>query len=449
MTRVPEEKRKCPRLKANLKVDVSEKTSCNSIDLSEGGLSFSSIETIASPQVSLKISFTKEFELKADAKLVWKRDLADGVSSYGVEFVGLTEPQKAALRKELIKTQVKGLLDEIKDPGVKDNVANFFLKDMLDYVNEINRIIASASNEPGYSYELERKFAHLNNQILLKGFCLEELIENKSIMDTGKQYFRSLVGAWAYKSPIVKRAFEKPRGYPGDYLMLEAIYNNVPLIKSSIGLYFDKYFLNSPYAVALRYRKDRLREILKNEIQNSALKTVRIFNIACGSCREIKELPSAIFKDKNVIFTCLDWDEEAIAFSQQALKGFPPNAAFNFAREDIMDFIKVTTVIESFAKQDLMYAAGVIDYLPDNILKLFIRCFFGLLKKEGKLILTHKNKEKNFSPLPLNWFCDWSFVPRSKDEVARIFYDSGINNFSFLVETDEFNDIFYFYLTRH
>jgi len=440
-----EDKRRFPRVKANVRLKTTKNVLSESIDLSEGGISFDSNEVISSPTISLNINFPEEkSELKVDARLIWERSLEDGKSIYGVEFIDLDETQKSILRKELIMTQIKSLLNEIKEPQVKKDISNFFLKDMLVYISEITRIASFVSKHYEYSEEMERKIIHLSNEILLKGYCLEELIENKIIMNKNKESFRFLVGAWVYKSPMIKRAFDKPKGYPGDYLMLESVYDNQPLAKSGIGVYFDKYFLSSPYAVAVRCRKDKLREFVEREIKQEASKNIKIFDIACGSCREIIEIPVTSFKGKAITFSCLDWDEDALEFSRNKVSNFPSNVKFNFIKEDIMKLIKDFSLINSFENQDLVYSIGLIDYLPDRILKLFLQFFYGILKVKGKLILTHKNKEKTFSPVGPDWFCNWKFVPRSKEEVVHLFYSSGIKDFSLSTEVDEFNDIFYF-----
>lgn len=448
MDKFSEEKRSYPRVKTDIKIGLPNKASAESVDLSEGGACFNSTETISSPVISLQINFPDK-KVKINAKLIWKRDLTDGESLYGVEFTNLDEQQRAMLRKELMETQINELLSAIKDRDVKKQVHHFFAVDMLDYMTELLKVSAHLSVGNQNLDEVEKKFFHLNNQILLKGYCLEEVLENKILTSKNKELFRFLVGTWAYKSPIVKRAFEKPRGYPGDYLMLEIVYNNRPLAKDGMGFYFDKYFLSNPYAVAVRYRKDKLREILKNEIKQSALKTIKIFNIACGSCREIKELPAGIFQNKTVVFTNLDWDEEALDFSRIALKDLPANSKCDFVKEDIMNLIKGAGTAKTFEKQDLVYSIGLIDYLPDRVLKLFMQYFYGLLKEKGKLVLTHKNKEKTFSPIAPDWFCNWKFVPRTKEEAIKLFYNCGIKSFDLSTEVDEFNDIFYFTITKH
>jgi hypothetical protein len=449
LVQILEERRSYPRIKTNLKVDVSENILGDSIDLSEGGLSFSCTQTIRSPEISLQVCFPgSEFKLKANAMLVWNRNLESGVTSYGVEFVDLDDNQKSILRKELIKAQISGLLDEVKIPEVKKLISDFFLKDMLSYINELIKIGLYVSKENKYSEGLERKLDQLHTQALLKGYCLEELLTHKRIIQKVKDNFRLLVGTWIYKSSIVKCGFEKPQGYAGDYKISEIIYDNKPISKG-IGTYLDNYFLKSPYAVTVRMRKNRLREILKNYINGTKSDKVNVLNIACGSCREIRELLPDLKTKSTISFTCLDWDKDALKFSQDTLLPLKPgNVEFKFYKENVMNLIKDGYASRSLSKQNLIYSIGFIDYLPDRILKRLIYALYQLLQKEGKFILTHKNREKTFPPIPPDWFCDWNFVPRNKEELTKLFYDCGISKFLLSLESDDFNYMFYFTLTK-
>ena len=76
-----------------------------------------------------------------------------------------------------------------------------------------------------------------------------------------KLHFRKSIEPWFSQSFLMSRGLNKPNGHPGDYETLEAIYDNKP-ISSGIGEYLDRYFLNAPLAVAVRNRKDRMRDIL-------------------------------------------------------------------------------------------------------------------------------------------------------------------------------------------
>ena len=354
----------------------------------------------------------------------------------------------AEVSKELINSQISGFLNEIKDAEAKKQVSHFFLKDLLDYIGKIIELSSDISKQKGYSLELERKLDQLNTQILLKGYCLEELLSDKKIMQKVKDNFRQLTGVWVYKSVIMKRALEKPRGYPGDYKMLEIVYDNKS-ISEGVGMYFDNYFLKNPYAVAVRIRKDRLRELLRDYINETKLNKINILNIACGSCREIKELLPDLKTQNTVVFTCLDWDEEALKFSQDTLLPYKSkNVELKFVKEDVMNLIKNVNAAPSLGKQSLIYSIGLIDYLPDSVLKRLIQALYQILQKGGRLVLTHKNREKTFPPILPDWFCDWKFVSRNKDEVVNLFYNCGISGFSFSLESEDFGYIYYFTVTK-
>ena len=449
MVRIVEEKRRYPRVKANLKVALPKNISGTSVDVSESGLSFNAEESISSPTISVQFQFSDiASKFVTEAKLVWKRNLDDGTSLYGVEFVDLNEKQKAELRKELIKTQCDNLLSAIKDVKTKDTISRFFLTDLLDYINEVVRLIPHLSKDE-YSEELEKRLEHLNTQFLLKGYCLEELLSDKRNMQKVKENFRQLIGTWAYKSVIMKRALDKPRGYPGDYKMLEIVYDNRP-ISRNIGAYFDNYFLKNPYAVAVRIRKDRLREMLLSFLNGTKSNSkINVLNIACGSCREIRELLASIKTNVSITFNCLDWDDEALQFSKDVLLPISPkNVSFNFLKEDVMNIGKEGSLTQSIGKQDIIYSIGLIDYLPDRILSKLLNALYQLLRKDGKLILTHKNKEKTFPPVPPDWFCDWKFVSRNKDEAVKLFHNCGFGSFSLETEADDFEYIYYFTITK-
>jgi SAM-dependent methyltransferase len=443
------EKRLYPRIKTGLKVDISRNISAELIDLSEGGVRFGSKDTIVSPTVSLQIHFPgRKSILKSKAKFVWRRDYEEKGSVYGVEFVSLSERQKRVLRKELIKTQIEGLITEIGNPELKEIVYRFFLKDILNYTSEIIKLISNLSENGEYSQELEKKIECLNNHILLKGYCLELLLSNEEIISKIKDNLRKLIGVWIYKSEIVKYAFYKAGGYPEDYKILEFIYNNKP-VSEAIGVYFDNNFLKSPYAVALRLRKDYLKELLQHYISETTDARIYILNITCGCCREIYELLKGFSIKREVTFTCVDGDREALEYSRSSLNDFvSKNIEVRFINEDIKGIIENNTFKQLYGKQNFIYSLGVLDYLSDRTLQNLVATLYQLLKRGGKLILTHKNKDKTFPPLTPDWFCNWKCVPRNRDEVFRLLYDCHLHQGLISVKSDNFGYIYYFIIEK-
>ena len=443
------EKRNSPRVKADLELKLPKGFEAESIDFSEGGLKLNSKETISSPMVSLSIKFPdKKTEFKAKAQLVWQRDTGLGDSIYGIKFVNLKDSQKKALREELIENQLKSVLEEIKDEETKGYILKFFSSDILDYINEITEVTEHQGEETKYSQELEKKLEHLNNKILLKGYCLELLLTDKAVLQKVKENFRDLVGVWVYKSAIVKRAFEKPTGYPEDYRMLELIYENLPISKN-VGLYFDNIFLKSPYSVSIRNRKNHLSRKIIDFVNNSQLNLSNILSVCSGTGHEIADAIPLFNPSKKVNFTCVETDEKALDFSRDVLsQSVNDNIRFDFKHEAIFRILEADKLINKYDKQNLIYTLGIIDYLSDRAAKRIIKILYSLLEKGGMLILSHRDRDKTFPPIPPDWLCDWKVIARNEEEMSKLFYEVGIPNVALSTESDNFGYIHYFTLTK-
>jgi len=450
MQEVFEDKRDYPRIKANLRVNIAEGVLARSADVSEGGARLNCEYAITTPTISLQIHFPNSTgQFRAEAKLIWKQNVQQGSSSYGVEFLHLSAAQRRVLREELIKAQIAGLLRQVEDLTVRAHVCQFFLNDTLDYIDKVLALIDSLSQRTSYALDIEEAIERLNNQILLKGYALELLLDNGALMGQVKRYFRQLVHTWIYKSVLLRRTFCKCGAYPLDCRMLEIIYDNQP-VSAGIGIYFDKSFLKNPYAVAIRKCKDYLKTILADCIRDTYAPQMKMMAVSCSSCRELREMLPDLAVAGELSITCLDEDDDALRCSQDNLRyRIPRNTRFSFAREAVSDIIEKEGCLDKYGRQNIIYSMGVADYLSGEALKKFIAALYGQLAAGGKLIITHRNAEKTFAGILPDWFCDTKPFCRSHQEVTGIFHESGISNFSLATQTDNFSYIYYFIVTKN
>jgi hypothetical protein len=121
---------------------------------------------------------------------------------------------------------------------------------------------------------------------------------------------------------------------------------------------------------------------------------------------------------------------------------------FKFAKEDITNILTDESSAESLGRQNIIYSIGLFDYLPNIVMKKLVYVLFNALRLGGKLIFTHKNREKTFPAIPPDWASDWKFLQRNKEEVTALLHDCGISGFSLSSEADDFGYIHYFTLTR-
>jgi extracellular factor (EF) 3-hydroxypalmitic acid methyl ester biosynthesis protein len=345
--------------------------------------------------------------------------------------------------------KIRPLLDTLNDNNARHMVENFWSKASRYFgvLFGINKAIEEGIlyEEPASDIVIQETEA-----ILQEGKILEESLNNTEIIKKVKIIFRECGIPVGLKSEIVKHAFLKPRGYAGDYGIIEIVCDN-KIISKGFGYCGDKVFINNDYAKAVRSRKDKMKNMLVNFINNEKKLNLDILNIACGSCREIKEM----FEENNfdttnkISFTLVDQDQKALDFSKNVLKISPPNIEYHYLRNSIYDYINNP---ESFREQlnniDLIYTIGLADYLPENVLKALTAFLFSLLKPDGKLIIAHKDS-KSYSPLAPDWWCDWTFHLRDESEMIELVNTSGIEHFTLRIERETNTNIIFFIIIEN
>ncbi len=336
------------------------------------------------------------------------------------------------------------------DKNIRPQVEGFFNKDVRQYHQALSALFDETANRKIKSEEIESRLTSLTNDLLLKGNALEGIV-NPVGMKKIKQLFRELTGCWFYQSPIMKMGYEKPRGYPGDYELFEIIYNGKPLAKEkTIGFYFDKYFLNNGYTNAVRTRKNKMKNILQDLMETNNSSRLRLLNVACGPCREMRELLSdpLLASRANVCFTGLDNDEDSLKFSKSILDKLPPNIVVRFLKENVLSLFRDSKYYDIIGKQDVVYILGLTEYLPDRIFKKLIYFLSQLLDDKGMLVITYKDKDIPFPSVPPDWLCDWAFIKRSKDDLVKAAEGLGLDKYSLRIEREGSGTIFFLILTK-
>lgn len=221
----------------------------------------------------------------------------------------------------------------------------------------------------------------------------------------------------------VNHSLKKPRGYAGDYQIIDAIYRNNPKTTGYDRL-FDNYFQMSAVSIAVRNRKDDFKKIIHNVAANKK-GPIRILNLASGPAREIDEaLRSPLLKDRDIFFDCVEQDQGAIDFAK-CLIDDPQRT--RFIKQNVSR-IALKSNIESTMKDryDLIYSTGLFDYLDYRLSLRLIRNLKRLLKSDGVLAISDvRDRFTNPSIFFMEWVGDWNLLYRDDDTFRGIFVDAG------------------------
>lgn len=311
-----------------------------------------------------------------------------------------------------------------------NEVIGEFNKGVEVFFAEVEKTCEKLKNEEAkllknhdFDQKILRKLKETFDNIVRKIDEFSSSVFEKKILKKFKEVFRNQIGKFVYQSEIIKRSFEKPLGYPGDYLLLEQIYSNKPITTSGLGYYLDLIYLNNAVAEAVRDRKEDTVKIISNLI--IAHQANKILNLGCGSCRDIKEIIETLNKRgfyKKILFDCLDFDDKALVFAKQLLSDFLVKYEFRFIKENALNLEKSKKIYNDY---DVIYSMGVADYLPDRVFIKFIVDCLAHLNDKGKLIIAHKDFSK-YKPIYKEWFCDWTFYHRAPEKLGRLLEEKNI-----------------------
>ena len=214
-----------------------------------------------------------------------------------------------------------------------------------------------------------------------------------------------------HEDPFTRRAFEKPRGYPGDAVMLDFLYeyNSLGDETSVLGkaVYDWEFYTQSSRSVRLR------RDILADLIDETARahRPARILSVACGHARELG-ISRTIAEALEVDFTAFDQDEDSLKTLRAGCGSTSVNTVHGSVRA-------ILTGRTKFTGMNFVYSAGLYDYLPQPVATRLTSKLFNMLQPGGKLVLV------NFTPdlldaACLEAFAQWWLTYRSEQDMQNL-----------------------------
>lgn len=234
--------------------------------------------------------------------------------------------------------------------------------------------------------------------------------------------FRAAIAPWFQKSWFMQRALAKPRGYPGDYELLSAIYDGVPR-SLGIGGYLDRYFLGTTLAHAVCARMRSLRRFLVDEISRRE-ESVTILNVACGTCREYTS-GFEIAGERKAQIICLDNDTQALDYvAANVLPKAPEGLSVTLQRYNALRMTSAPVNRERFGRSDIIYSVGLCDYIPDDYLIPILKGWRESLQEGGVVYVAFKDALR-YDKTPYQWLTDWYFYQRVEEDFQNLFAAAG------------------------
>lgn len=211
------------------------------------------------------------------------------------------------------------------------------------------------------------------------------------------------------EDPYTARAFHKPRGYAGDAVMLDYVYDGTPPARTSpVGraVFATTTICSTARSVVAR------RDLLAARIDATAARApnARILSLACGHLRELARTDAFRHHELGAVYA-IDQDPESLACVEASY-----GDRVTTMRESVGALLRGRVSLHEI---DLAYAAGLLDYLDDSTTVALLDVLLATLRPGGELLVANFVKShhaRGYMQLAM----DWVLVRRDAEDLARL-----------------------------
>jgi len=203
--------------------------------------------------------------------------------------------------------------------------------------------------------------------------------------------------------------YRKPNGYAGCFEIIDRIYCRHHADRSD-WFNWDRFMQSQGASVAVRNRKDYFIQTVLDRYGDTTEKRkggypMTVLNIASGPCRDVKELLDAA-RRLDVVVTCVEQDERAIQYARDLCRN----------HENRIEFIQANALRWSTDRKfDLVWSAGLFDYLSDSLFQRLLNRLFNRVRPGGELVVGNfctSNPSRAYME-----FSEWNLHHRSEEQL--------------------------------
>ncbi|MDF1823905.1 MAG: response regulator [Verrucomicrobiales bacterium] len=266
---------------------------------------------------------------------------------------------------------------------------------------------------------------------------------------SAKEFARRVLFPFTLSSPFLSRVVERPIGVPGDFGMLGQILGNPLEGFSTYDRIVNSWILSCGAASAYRYRVDLLyREICNTvKLTEASKRPAKIMSMASGVAYEIQRFIESSPVGVEVDFQMVDFSTVTLAEAERqysAYGDFPEGISVSMHQSSVIDLANRSRGFEANASEDgftpdndydLIYCAGLFDYLSDRMVKKVTAYLFTLLRPGGTLVVSNftvENPIRNW----MTYVMDWELIYRTVDDFEAIARAATTGSGEVCIETD-------------
>jgi extracellular factor (EF) 3-hydroxypalmitic acid methyl ester biosynthesis protein len=236
--------------------------------------------------------------------------------------------------------------------------------------------------------------------------------------------------------PLHRRAYEKPLGYAGDYRMMELYFARDLVGETLFGRFLHTIAQGYSLGRAVVAREALMRDAVRAAAESPGVGPVRVLSVAAGPALELRRLlREATSFRRPLQLVLLDQDEGALEIANRRLQRIlvdalrdeasAPSVTVECLHFSVKQLLQPRTLAEAevfegtLSDLDLIYSAGLYDYLPEPVAKRLTRLLYTRLRPGGRLLMGNLSETPD-STWIMEYVLGWHLLYRTAESMLTL-----------------------------
>jgi extracellular factor (EF) 3-hydroxypalmitic acid methyl ester biosynthesis protein len=250
---------------------------------------------------------------------------------------------------------------------------------------------------------------------------VRELMDDRERRKATKEFTELVLTPEMRTGAIWDRSYAKPLGYPGDFRIMNQVYDNENVGDGVYQKLVHRLGLHVAECIETRMQvvRGHIAEVARSRGQD---RPARILSLGSGPAREIEAFLSGPGAHAGrTEFTLVDQETEALGFAYD--RAYPHVLKLGgMSRVQCMhisftDILRVNGGLHDVAPQDMIYSVGLLDYLSDRRSRMLVRRLYDALAPGGLLVIGNMNETPLSNLWPMEFIADWTLIYRNDAEM--------------------------------
>jgi hypothetical protein len=243
------------------------------------------------------------------------------------------------------------------------------------------------------------------------------MVNEREVREATKEFTELVLTPELRRGAIWDRSYAKPLGYPGDYGIMNQVYDWERVGENAYDMLMHRIGLEVAECIGTRMEvvRSHIAEVVRERGHD---RPARITSLGSGPAREVEGyLGSHAISGNRVEFTLIDQEEVALRYAHEKTYPYVLNSDGRIKVQGLnvsfTDILRGTEGLSGLPPQDLVYSVGLLDYLTDHRAKALVRRLFELLAPGGLLVIGNMNECSLSNYWPMEYITDWSLMYRN------------------------------------